>query len=136
MATIAQHHRGGGGKIFLVLVAIIIAVSVAVGSLGSLPMTRHAEQGRAGTTMDAEAIRQMIDNRACKPIEVYVCPPVGQSKLMCYLKPSSDGDQLWAGVIVGIDMPHPIITGYVAPYKAYWEPANYRDGCWLASRIN
>ena len=135
MTTITQQHRGGGGKIFLILVAIIIAVSVAVGNLGSLPMTRHAAQGRASTSMGAEEIRQMIDKRACKPIEVYVCPPVKQSKLMCYLKPSSDGDELWAGVIVGIDMPHPIITGYVAPYFSYWIGANERDGCYLASRM-
>lgn len=136
MTTITQHHRGGGGKIFLILMAIIIAFSIVVGSLGSLPMTRHAAQGRAGTTMDAEEIRQMIDKRACKPIEVYVCPPVNQSKLMCYLKPSSAGDELWAGVIVGIDTPHPIITGFVAPYFEYWIPANYRDGCYRVSRIN
>lgn len=135
MTTVTLDNRGGGGKILLILVAIVIAFSVAVGSLGTLPMTKHAEQGRAGTTMDAEAIRQMIDKRACKPIEVYVCPPVSQSKLICYLKPGGNGDALWAGVIVGISAPHPIITGYVAPYS-YWQGANLRDGCYRASRIN
>jgi hypothetical protein len=81
----------------------------------------------------------MIDKRACKPIEVYVCPPVRQSKLMCYLKTTTIGgtpDELWAGVIVGINIPHNIITGYVAPYFEYWLPSNERDGCYRASRIN
>lgn len=136
MATTTLDNRGGGGKILLLFMAIVIVLAVAIGSLSTLPMTQHAAQGRAGTTMDAEAIRRMIDKRACKPIEVYVCPPVNQSKMMCYLKPSGDGDELWAGVIVGIDIPHPIITGYVAPYFGYWIAANERDGCYLASRIN
>jgi hypothetical protein len=78
----------------------------------------------------------MIDNRLCKPIEIHVCPPVNQSKAMCYLKPSDSGDELWAGVIVGLHTPNKIITGYVAPYHEYWVPANIRDGCWMASRIN
>ena len=127
--------QGGGGEVFLVLLAIIIVFAVAVGSLSSLPMTNHAAQGRAGTTMDAEAIRQMIDKRACKPIEVYVCPPVNQSKLMCFLKFSGD-DKLWAGVLVGINPPNRIITGYIAPYLEYWMPANERDGCYRVSRID
>lgn len=136
MTAVMPNNKDGGGKILLILLAIIIALSVMIGSLSNLPMTRHASQGRAGTNMDAETIRQMIDKRACKPIEVYVCPPVNQSKLLCYLKPSESGDELWAGVIVGIDIPHPIITGYVAPYFEYWVGANKRDGCYMASRMN
>jgi hypothetical protein len=127
--------QGGGGKIALVVLFAAIALAVAVGTLSTLPMTNHAAQGRAGTTMDAEAIRQMIDRRACKPIEVYVCPPVNQSKLMCFLK-FSGSDELWAGVLVGINPPHPIITGYIAPYLEYWMPSNERDGCYRVSRID
>jgi len=85
--------------------------------------------------MDAETIRQMIDKRACRPIEFYVCPPVNQSKAICYLKVSGT-DELWAGVLLGLHPPNNVITGYVAPYFEYWVPANARDGCWLASRIN
>ena len=133
MSATTLENRGGGGKFLLILLAI--AFAVAVGMLSTLPMTRHASQGRVGTSMDAETIRRMIDNRECKPIEVYVCPPVNQSKLMCYLKPADNGDELWAGVIVGINPPHPIITGYVAPYFAYWVGANERDGCYRASRL-
>lgn len=137
MTATTLDNRGGGGWILLFFLAIIIvfAVSIGVGSLSDLPMTQHAAQGRAGTTMDAESIRQMIDNRACKPIEFYVCPPVNQSKAICYLKVSAT-DELWAGVIIGLHPPNKIITGFVAPYYEYWIPANTRDGCWMASRIN
>ena len=133
-ATLPSNERGRWNAVLLFLV-LAIAFAVAVGTLSTLPMTRHAAQGRTGTALDAETIRQMIDQRACKPIEVYVCPPVSQSKLICYLRSSSEGGQLWAGVIVGMDMPHPIITGYVAPYS-YWEGANLRDGCYRVSRID
>ena len=138
--------NNGGNRILLflpILILIIILVAISLGALDTLglptlsdlPMTQHAAQGRVGTTMDAEAIRQMIDNRACKPIEFYICPSVNQSKAICYLKVSAT-DELWAGVIVGLHTPNKIITGYVAPYFEYWVPANARDGCWLASRIN
>jgi hypothetical protein len=135
MTTTTLDNRGGGGKILLLFVAIIIVLAVAIGSLSSLPMTQHAAQGRAGTTMDADAIRRMIDDRACKPIEFYICPPVNQSKALCYLK-ITETDELWAGVIVGLHTPNNIITGYVAPYFDYWIEANERDGCYLDSRIN
>lgn len=135
MTTTTLDNKGGGGIILFILLVIVIVFVVTVGSLSSLPMTQHAAQGRTGTNMDAETIRQMIDNRACKPIEVYVCPPVNQSKLMCYLKPSAD-DELWAGVIVGINPPHRIITGYVAPYFAYWVPSNARDGCYRVANLH
>ena len=135
MTTATLDNRGSGGKILLLLLAIIIVFAVTVGSLSALPMTQHAAQGRVGTTMDADAIRRMIDDRACRPIEFYVCPPVNQSKALCYLK-IAETDELWAGVIVGLHAPNKVITGYVAPYFEYWVPANVRDGCWLASRIN
>ena len=136
-ATPLSDSRGGGGWILLFFLAIIIvfAVGIAARSLSDLPMTQHATQGRAGTTMDADAIRRMIDDRLCKPIEFYVCPPVNQSKAICYLKVSAT-DELWAGVIIGLHPPNKVITGYVAPYFEYWIPANARDGCWLESRIN
>lgn len=133
MTTTTINHKGGLGLITL-LFLVILTVAAIIGSLSSLPMTKHASQGRAGTTMDAEAIRQMIDKRECKPIEFYMCPPSLQSKAICYLK-LTDTDELWAGVIVGLHTPNKIITGYVAPYFEYWIPANARDGCWLASRI-
>ncbi|HDZ13557.1 MAG TPA: hypothetical protein ENH60_01490 [Pricia sp.] len=98
-------------------------------------MTQHAARGRADTAMDADEIRRMIDKRECRPIEFYTCPPVNQSKAICYLKVTS-GDELWAGVIIGLHPPNKIITGYVAPYFEYWIPSIQRDGCWLASRIN
>lgn len=135
MATVASYDGHDKGKALLICLVIAVVFSVLVGSLSTLPMTSHAEQGRAGTTMDAETIRQMIDKRACKPIEVYMCPPVRQAKSMCYLKHGGN-DELWAGVILGINPPHPVITGYVAPYFEYWIPANERDGCYLVSRIN
>lgn len=134
-ATSLSDSRGSPGIILLFFLAIIIVLAVTIGSLSDLPMTQHAAQGRAGTTMDAEAIRRMIDKRACKPIEFYICPPMNQSKAICYLK-VTHADELWAGVSIGLHPPNKIITGYVAPYFEYWIPANARDGCWLASRIN
>jgi len=128
-------NKGVGDYFCWILLFLLAIAAIVVGTLTSLPMTQHAANGRAGTTMDADAIRRMIDNRACKPIEFYVCPPVNQSKAICYLK-VSNADELWAGVIVGLHSPNKIITGYVAPYFEYWIPANARDGCWLASRIN
>ena len=137
--SVAVNNRGSGvGMIaisLLALIVIIVLATWAMDTLSSLPMTQHATQGRVSTTMDADTIRQMIDNRACRPIEFYVCPPVNQSKAICYLKVSAT-DELWAGVIVGLHTPNKIITGYVAPYFEYWVPANTRDGCWMASRIN
>ena len=139
-ATSLSDSRGGGGKILLLFIAIIIIIAITTGLLSELPMTQHAAQGRAGTTMDADTIRRMIDNRACNPIEFYICPPSLQSKAMCYLKPITNSkgvpDELWAGVIVGLNTPNKVITGYVAPYFEYWVPANARDGCQLASGIN
>ncbi len=133
MTTTIMNNKSGLGLIALLFLAIFIVAAI-IGSLSSLPMTKHASQGRAGTTMDAETIRQMIDNRACKPIEFYTCPDVGQSKAICYLK-VTDTDELWAGVIIGLHTPNKIITGYVAPYFEYWVPANTRDGCRLAPGI-
>lgn len=139
MTATTLDNRGGGGKILLLFLVIIIifAISIGIGSLLDLPMTQHAAQGRSDASLDADAIRRMIDNRACKPIEVWVCPPARQSKMLCYLRPSSNysGDDTWAGVIIGIDEPHRIITGYVAP-RSYWEGTFIRDGCWMASRID
>ncbi len=138
MTTTAYHNSSNMGPIiiaFLALIVIVVIATWASGSLSSLPMTQHAAQGRAGTTMDADTIRRMIDNRACRPIEFYTCPSVNQSKAICFLKVSAT-DELWAGVIIGLHAPNKIITGYVAPYFEYWIPANARDGCWLASRIN
>jgi len=135
MATTTLDNKGVGDYFCWILLFLLAIAAIVVGTLTSLPMTQHAANGRAGTTMDADAIRRMIDNRACKPIEFYVCPPVNQSKAICYLK-VSNADELWAGVIVGLHSPNKIITGYVAPYFEYWIPANARDGCWLASRIN
>ena len=136
-ATSLSDSRGGGGWILLFFLAIIIvfAVSIGVGLLSDLPMTRHAAQGRADTTMDADTIRRMIDNKACRPIEFYICPSSLQSKAICYLK-VTESDELWAGVIIGFHTPYKVITGYVASYFEYWIPANQRDGCRLTSRIN
>ncbi len=137
-ASIEQHSSNGAGKVILLLAVIAFSAVVylyASGNLSDLPLTQHAAQGRAGTGMDADEIRRMIDNRECRPIEFYVCPPVNQSKAICHLKVTNT-DELWAGVIIGLHPPNKIITGYVAPYFEYWIPANARDGCWLASRIN
>ncbi len=139
MTTITEQSSSGGtGKILLILAVIALSSVIYLytsGALSDLPLTQHAAQGRAGTGMDADEIRRMIDNRECRPIEFYVCPPVNQSKAICHLK-VTNADELWAGVIVGLHPPNKIITGYVAPYFEYWIPANARDGCWLASRIN
>lgn len=145
MSEVRIETSGGGRFLFLILAIILIALltyttpmlkDILENNLSDLPLTQHAAQGRANTTMDADAIRQMIDNRACKPIEFYVCPPMNQSKAICYLKPSNTGDELWAGVIIGLHPPNNIITGYIAPYFEYWIPSIQRDGCWMASRIN
>ena len=136
--SIEQHNSSGLGKVLLILAVIVFSVIVylySFGDLSNLPLTQHAAQGRTGTAMDADTIRRMIDNRECRPIEFYTCPPVNQSKAICYLKVTS-GDELWAGVIIGLHPPNKIITGYVAPYFEYWIPSIQRDGCWLASRIN
>ena len=135
--TSLSDSRGGGGAILLLFLAIIIVLAVTIGvdSLSDLPMTKHAAEGRAGTTMDADTIRRMIDDRACKPIEYYVCPSSLQSKAICYLK-VTESDELWAGVIIGFNAPNKVITGYVALYYEYWVPANARDGCQLAPGIN
>ena len=139
MTTITEQSSSGGtGKILLILAVIALSSVIYLytsGALSDLPLTQHASQGRTGTAMDADTIRRMIDNRECRPIEFYTCPPVNQSKAICYLKVTS-GDELWAGVIIGLHSPNKIITGYVAPYFEYWIPAIQRDGCWLASRIN
>ncbi len=137
-ASTEQYTSNGAGKVLLILAVIAFSAVVYLytsGTLSSLPLTQHAAQGRVGTTMDAAEIRRMIDKRECRPIEFYVCPPVNQSKAICHLKVTS-ADELWAGVIIGLHPPNKIITGYVAPYFEYWIPANARDGCWLASRIN
>ncbi len=136
--SIEQHNSSGLGKVLLILAVIVFSAIVylySFGDLSNLPLTQHASQGRTGTAMDADTIRRMIDNRECRPIEFYTCPPVNQSKAICYLKVTS-GDELWAGVIIGLHPPNKIITGYVAPYFEYWIPSIQRDGCWLASRIN
>lgn len=143
MSAIATNNNRPNIIPLLVILGIVFAVGVyfyTAGALAELPMTQHAAEGRAGTTMDADTIRRMIDDKACRPIEFYMCPPVNQSKAMCYLKAivNSEGlpDELWAGVIVGLHTPNKVITGYVAPYFEYWVPSNVRDGCWRASRIN
>ena len=136
MTAITNDGNSGGGKFILLLILIAFAATaIAVGSLSALPLTTHAANGRIGTNMDADAIRRMIDERKCRPIEIHICPPVNQSKAMCFLKPMANGDELWAGVLVGINPPNRIITGYVAPYFEYWVGANARDGCYRASRI-
>ena len=136
MATIINDGNSGGSSKLpaLILILAVAAVTIAIGALSTLPMTRHAADGRVGTSLDADAIRRMIDDRKCKPIEFYVCPPVLQSKAMCYLK-STGTDELWAAIIVGLNEPNRIITGYVAPYFEYWVGANARDGCYLVSRL-
>lgn len=135
MTAITSNSDSGGGKSVLLLLLLLAAsAAIGIGLLSALPMTRHAENGRISTTMDADAIRRMIDQRKCRPIEFYVCPPVNQSKAMCYLK-STATDELWAGVLVGINPPNRIITGYVAPYFEYWVGANTRDGCYMVTRI-
>lgn len=135
MATITNESDSGKGKtLFLMLLFIASAAALGIGLLSALPMTKHAANGRVSTNIDADAIRQMIDRRECSPIEFYVCPPVLQSKAMCYLKPTGT-DELWAGVIIGMNPPHRIITGYVAPYFEYWIGANARDGCYRTTRI-
>ena len=135
MTTTTMNNKSGLGLIVLFFFVIFVVAAI-IGSLSALPMTKHAAQGRIGTTMDADTIRQMIDDRACQPIEFYVCPSANQSKAICYLKSITNNegvpDELWAGVIVGLHAPNPIITGYVAPYFEYWIPANTRDGCRLA----
>jgi hypothetical protein len=159
MTAIQQHESGGRGK-FLLFLLIVMAVAASIwfiarpldaldappppglmdvvkpGNLSSLPMTHHAQKGRANDLLGAEEIRQMIDKRACKPIEVWICPQTNQAKLLCRLRPGEFGDEIWAGVIVAGDYPHPIITGFVAPYHEYWKGTFIRDGCWRATRLN
>ena len=137
MSSTTYERRGGGGFLFILIFGVIIFL-LAFGAtqldgilenLSDLPMTQHAAEGRAGTTMDADAIRRMIDNGTCKPVEFYICPPMNQSKAICYLKPTDTGDELWAGVLIGLQPPNKIITGYIAPYYEYWIPSIQRDGC-------
>ena len=136
MTVITNNGNSGGIKtVFFVFVFLAVSVTLGIGLLSTLPMTRHATNGRIGTDMDADTIRRMIDERKCRPIEFHICPAVEQSKAMCYLKPMENGDELWAGVLVGINPPHRIITGYVAPYFEYWVGANERDGCYRISRL-
>ena len=147
-------YDSGGSNLFLLLIGLLFLAGLAIVSftlnfekaidsvpdvindeyltsspLSDLPMTQHAAEGRADTTMDADAIRRMIDNGACKPVEFYICPPMNQSKAICYLKPTDTGDELWAGVLIGLQPPNKIITGYIAPYYEYWIPSIQRDGC-------
>ena len=137
MSSTSFEQRGNGGFLLVIFFAIVIlllalAAPRLVGvleNLSDLPLTQHAAQGRVSTTMDADAIRKMIDDKACNPIEFYICPPMNQSKVICYLKPTDTGDELWAGVLIGLQPPNKIITGYIAPYYEYWIPSIQRDGC-------
>jgi len=79
-------------------------------NLGSVEMTRHAENGHLGQP-NARSISEKIDGGKCPNLSAYVCPREGTVKIMC----SEPGASATDGLIMGVSNAAEVVAAAVQP---------------------
>lgn len=129
----ATPKRNYGHLVLITLLAILVLATLVasfVGPLGSIPLTRHAQNAHQGQAINASTLIDDISNNGCKEVQIWDCPDATM-KILC-----KKGRNLWGGLIVGINQSGDfhVITGYGAR-EAYWEnvikPCIYTGSVWL-----
>lgn len=120
-----ETYSNGTSKLFLVLVLIVVvAGAIALGTIGAMPLSSHAQNGHQTEKYSAAGIQSKINNSTCKDIICYTCPSHAKLMVLCKMSDSSD---IWGGLIVSMTT-NSVITGYAAPWN-YWYKVSIRDGC-------
>ena len=126
MTAIQNKTRSQGTSTLLVILVLlsIIAGAIALGTIGTLPLSSHAANSHTAEKYTAATIQSMIYRGTCKDVRCYTCPEHVKMMVLCKLSHDSN---LWGGLIVSITT-NSVITGYAAPWD-YWYKVSARDNC-------
>ena len=123
MTTYSNDDNRRSGLVFLLLAIALVGLGIMALQLANLPLSRHAVE--EPHSLDADTIRFQMQNKTCKPLSAFYCSQEGNKhyKLLCPLN-----ENIWAGLIIGMEGFPQIVSGYPAS-KAYWKKTLIRDFC-------